>query len=306
MADDDLNFDFERNLETANLLTQKPQDLRFLDIPAEDIGQQPGNYKKNFRQTVCTYWLRGLCMKGDTCGFLHQYDQERMPVCRTLLKFGVCQELDCPYKHDTDEIKECNMYKLGFCIYGPQCRYKHKKNPGPPPEPELVEAAKPRDARDINRVVNSVNPGVVKDEERPFKRGRPYYRGRDHDRDQPPALEDRQRDRVLALPAPPGPPPPGGQQGQAGDGSGGGRGRDQEFKDEMPPMGAMPPMAPMHGVVPMLPNGMPMLPHVQMPSMPGFMSRPGGMAGPGGMPGFNPAMNPGMFPMGFQGFQQRF
>ena len=26
---------------------------------------------------------------------------------------------DCPYKHTTDTIKECNMYKLGFCIYGP-------------------------------------------------------------------------------------------------------------------------------------------------------------------------------------------
>jgi hypothetical protein len=30
----------------------------------------------------------------------------------------------------SDEIKECNMYKLGFCIYGPQCRYKHKPAPG--------------------------------------------------------------------------------------------------------------------------------------------------------------------------------
>ena len=26
---------------------------------------------------------------------------------------------DCPYKHSMDAIKECNMYKLGFCIYGP-------------------------------------------------------------------------------------------------------------------------------------------------------------------------------------------
>ena len=47
---------------------------------------------RNYRMTVCTYWLRGLCMKGDTCGFLHQFDPERMPVCRTLLKFGVCKE----------------------------------------------------------------------------------------------------------------------------------------------------------------------------------------------------------------------
>lgn len=58
-------------------------------------------------------------MKGDTCGFLHQFDPQRMPVCRNLLKFGVCKEPDCPYKHTTEEIKECNMYKLGFCIYGP-------------------------------------------------------------------------------------------------------------------------------------------------------------------------------------------
>lgn len=61
-------------------------------------------------------------MKGDTCGFLHQFDPQRMPVCRTLLKFGVCKEPDCPYKHTLEEIKECNMYKLGFCIYGPAVR----------------------------------------------------------------------------------------------------------------------------------------------------------------------------------------
>ena len=58
-------------------------------------------------------------MKGDSCGFLHQFDQSRMPVCRNLLKTGVCKDVDCPYKHSTEEIKECNMYKLGFCIYGP-------------------------------------------------------------------------------------------------------------------------------------------------------------------------------------------
>lgn len=43
-------------------------------------------------QTVCTYWLRGLCMKGDQCGFLHQFVSERMPVCRNLLKYGECTD----------------------------------------------------------------------------------------------------------------------------------------------------------------------------------------------------------------------
>lgn len=40
-------------------------------------------------------------MKGDQCGFLHQYDVEKMPICRNLLKHGECKELDCPYKHNT-------------------------------------------------------------------------------------------------------------------------------------------------------------------------------------------------------------
>jgi hypothetical protein len=110
-------------------------------------------------QTVCTYWLKGLCMKGDSCGFLHQYDSDRMPVCRTLLKFGICREADCPYKHTLDSIKECNMYQLGFCIYGPQCRYRHTRLDGPIPEPSTVEAAKPREARNINFLVNQVQPG---------------------------------------------------------------------------------------------------------------------------------------------------
>lgn len=61
-------------------------------------------------------------MKGDSCGFLHQFEPSRMPVCRNLLKMGVCKDIDCPYKHTTEEIKECNMYRLGFCIYGPAVR----------------------------------------------------------------------------------------------------------------------------------------------------------------------------------------
>ena len=112
-------------------------------------------------QTVCTYWLKGLCMKGDTCGFLHQFDRERMPVCRTMVRRGVCTEPDCPFKHTTEDIKECNMYRLGFCVYGPTCRYKHTRLPGPPPDPSVVEAARPREHRNVNAVVNAVNVAIT-------------------------------------------------------------------------------------------------------------------------------------------------
>jgi len=43
------------------------------------------------------------------------------------------------------------MYKLGFCVYGPQCRYKHTRLPAPAPPPESIEAAKPREFRDPTR-----------------------------------------------------------------------------------------------------------------------------------------------------------
>ncbi|WOL17792.1 zinc finger CCCH domain-containing protein 45 [Canna indica] len=104
--------------------------------PGSGVGNFPG--RRSFRQTVCRHWLRGLCMKGDVCGFLHQYDKDRMPVCRFFRLYGSCREQDCVYKHTSEDIKECNMYKLGFCPNGPNCRYRHAKLPGPPPPVEEV------------------------------------------------------------------------------------------------------------------------------------------------------------------------
>ncbi|KAL9224399.1 hypothetical protein vseg_000435 [Gypsophila vaccaria] len=97
-----------------------------------------GGNRRSFRQTVCRHWLRSLCMKGDSCGFLHQYDKSRMPICRFFRMYGECREQDCVYKHTNEDIKECNMYKLGFCPNGPDCRYRHAKLPGPPPPVEEV------------------------------------------------------------------------------------------------------------------------------------------------------------------------
>lgn len=165
--DADITFDFERALEQ-----QQPVEPGAAAGQASQGGRQEPK-PRNYRQTVCTYWLRGLCMKGDTCGFLHQFDPQRMPVCRNLLKYGVCKEPDCPYKHTTEEIKECNMYKLGFCIYGPACRFKHTRQSGPPPDPEYLEAAKPKEFRNINIVANQANEGILPSEvgRKPLKLG---------------------------------------------------------------------------------------------------------------------------------------
>ena len=166
MADDlELDFDFEGGLGEVGQQPPGP-GVGGRDVSCPPAGQAgpgggPGDRrqlgmprfqqyvsKKNFRQTVCRHWLRGLCMKGDDCGFLHQFDQARMPVCRFYAKYGECREPDCVFKHSTEDMKECNMFKLGLCIHGPLCRYKHTRRPGPPPEPHTVEACRPRDMRD--------------------------------------------------------------------------------------------------------------------------------------------------------------
>lgn len=125
-----LSFDFEGNLDTApNIPTASNPVIQSdpnatpssaaaaaaaaaaASAPANNdanaLGQ--GN-RRSFRQTVCRHWLRSLCMKGDACGFLHQYDKSRMPVCRFFRLYGECREQDCVYKHTNEDIKECNMY----------------------------------------------------------------------------------------------------------------------------------------------------------------------------------------------------
>ncbi|KAL7089507.1 hypothetical protein ACP275_13G189300 [Erythranthe tilingii] len=149
-----LNFDFEGGLDagpihpTASVpVIQSSADANITSaaaangnnhsaapVPATQAAEgMGGGGRRSFRQTVCRHWLRSLCMKGEACGFLHQYDKSRMPVCRFFRQYGECREQDCVYKHTNDDIKECHMYKLGFCPNGTDCRYRHAKLPGPPP-----------------------------------------------------------------------------------------------------------------------------------------------------------------------------
>ncbi|KVH97372.1 Zinc finger, CCCH-type [Cynara cardunculus var. scolymus] len=158
-----LSFDFEGGLETGTrqptasvpVIRQSddlnsnnnkapsasPLNLNSFSVdPAASAAAASTSFsgRRSYRQTVCRHWLRGLCMKGEACGFLHQYDKSRMPICRFFRLYGECREQDCVYKHTNEDIKECNMYKFGFCPNGPDCRYRHAKLPGPPPPVEEV------------------------------------------------------------------------------------------------------------------------------------------------------------------------
>lgn len=132
-----LNFDFEGGLDaqptaataitsTAAVSTPIVQSDSYLppsngaavaapSVAEHTAGNNPG--RRSFRQTVCRHWLRSLCMKGEACGFLHQYDKARMPICRFFRLYGECREQDCVYKHTNEDIKECNMYVFCFLFF---------------------------------------------------------------------------------------------------------------------------------------------------------------------------------------------
>ena len=182
--EDELNFEFEGGLDTGGggtggndeyCMTAPPQgappgaggpqgtvfDNGVGSGQSLVLVTQQLHSNKNYRQTVCRHWLRGLCMKGDMCGFLHQFDKSKMPVCRFFAKFGECREVDCPFKHSETDIKDCNMYNLGFCIHGNQCRYRHIKRPGPPPPPEIMAEQLQRGTVNKNKDQNNFSKGAA-------------------------------------------------------------------------------------------------------------------------------------------------
>lgn len=125
---DGLSFDFEGGLDsgpvqpTSTVPVAPPENSSSVAVnvaPTYDHSSATvagAGRGRSFRQTVCRHWLRGLCMKGDACGFLHQFDKARMPICRFFRLYGECREQDCVYKHTNEDIKECNMYVHVTCL----------------------------------------------------------------------------------------------------------------------------------------------------------------------------------------------
>lgn len=79
-------------------------------------------------KVVCKHWLRGLCKKGDSCDYLHEYNLRKMPECLFFSKNGFCtQTPECIYLHIDPQTKipECFNYNRGFCPDGPACNKRH-------------------------------------------------------------------------------------------------------------------------------------------------------------------------------------
>ncbi|KAK4136674.1 hypothetical protein BT67DRAFT_339954, partial [Trichocladium antarcticum] len=83
-----------------------------------------------FGSLVCKHWLRGLCKKGESCEFLHEYNLRKMPECNFFVRNGYCSNGDeCLYLHidPSSRLPPCPHYERGFCPLGPRCDKKHVK-----------------------------------------------------------------------------------------------------------------------------------------------------------------------------------
>jgi hypothetical protein len=131
--DDEWRFDFEPYVEAHdevyaeklnNLYTEMPQLRRKL-------------------QSMCTHWLRGICIKGVLCEYMHVYSMEGIPICKFYLQ-GKCLNDECAFQHvlppsapggghqnTTRRVPVCMDYAVGFCPLGPRCPQQHIRRDSP-------------------------------------------------------------------------------------------------------------------------------------------------------------------------------
>ncbi len=93
----------------------QPSPLNFVPPPP-----QPNNPRdKEKVNTVCKHYLRGLCIMGDQCEFLHEYNRRSFPECWWHGTWGFCSMGDeCLYDHRKVRRRECPDYNRGFCRLG--------------------------------------------------------------------------------------------------------------------------------------------------------------------------------------------
>lgn len=106
------------------------------------------------KKTVCVHWLNGQCKKGESCEYLHVYQEDKIPACKYFTQEGLCQKGDkCIYRHVANSsnqggfsgvlgilapglvlagggvdkrLEECPYYERGFCKHKfLQCSFGH-------------------------------------------------------------------------------------------------------------------------------------------------------------------------------------
>jgi hypothetical protein len=117
-------FDFERALAVMDTQAQERDTVFYRANPC----------KRRKRESTCTHWLRGLCVKGPLdCDFVHDAGSQYMPVCKFFYNGQCSNEDECVFRHVTRvvPVEPCPDFVHGFCPKGVTCGLGHVKRNAP-------------------------------------------------------------------------------------------------------------------------------------------------------------------------------
>ena len=87
------------------------------------IGQPSCVAPKNYKTVPCRHYMRGHCMRGDTCGFRHSEDdglQFLLPVTSAYGQTVASEHPARPFR-----VLTCRRWLQGTCALGDRCTYRH-------------------------------------------------------------------------------------------------------------------------------------------------------------------------------------
>lgn len=94
---------------------------RGVPCPKTGAGKNDPRFRSQFRKTdMCTFYLKGLCVKGSACNFAHGEEElshapdlTKTSLCREWLKFR-CRKsgAECPFAHGAKELRSTEAYCL--------------------------------------------------------------------------------------------------------------------------------------------------------------------------------------------------
>lgn len=120
----DDTIDMERHMDRLDAQARQHEQQFYANNPS----------KRRKRNSTCTHWLRGLCVKSALeCEFMHNAAPEYMPVCKFYYDGECSNEDTCVFRHVNKPVpkKPCPDYVFGLCRKGPACHLDHIKRGEP-------------------------------------------------------------------------------------------------------------------------------------------------------------------------------
>eukprot|EP00747_Dinoflagellata_sp_TGD_P128241 gnl/TRDRNA2_/TRDRNA2_174498_c0_seq4.p1 gnl/TRDRNA2_/TRDRNA2_174498_c0~~gnl/TRDRNA2_/TRDRNA2_174498_c0_seq4.p1 ORF type:complete len:358 (-),score=51.76 gnl/TRDRNA2_/TRDRNA2_174498_c0_seq4:231-1304(-) len=100
----------------ASRLTLPTAPVEQSAAPRTQAIASPQDRQVLFKTKMCSFHLKGHCLRGASCTFAHHEDEMkpqpdfyRTSVCKVLLREGRCDDADCKFAHDWQELRpRCN------------------------------------------------------------------------------------------------------------------------------------------------------------------------------------------------------